>query len=120
VIKVFFVLRRRPNVTLEQFHDYWRNTHGPLVAKVPGLIRYVQHHTMSVPRPGYASDEPPIDGLVETWWESMEAVQRASLSPEFAAVMADEANFMGHSNRNVHAILATESVTFVDHEQLGG
>jgi uncharacterized protein (TIGR02118 family) len=119
VIKVFFVLRRRPDVTPEQFHDYWKNTHGPLVSKVPGLIRYVQHHTMSISRPEYSNDEPPIDGLVETWWESFEAAQRANESPEFAAVMADEARFMGHSNRNVHAILVTESVTFVDHEQSG-
>jgi uncharacterized protein (TIGR02118 family) len=66
VIKLFFVLRRRPDVTPEQFHDYWKNTHGPLVAQVPGLVRYVQHHTMSIPRPEYASDDPPIDGVVET------------------------------------------------------
>jgi uncharacterized protein (TIGR02118 family) len=117
VIKVFFVLRRRPDVSPEQFHDYWKNTHGPLVSKVPGLIHYVQHHTISVPRPEYSNDDPPIDGLVETWWESVEAAQRAGLSPEFAAVMADEAKFMGHSNRNVHAILVTESVSFVNHEQ---
>jgi uncharacterized protein (TIGR02118 family) len=119
VIKVFFVLRRRPDVSPEQFHDYWKNTHGPLVSKVPGLIHYVQHHTISVPRPEYSNDDPPIDGLVETWWESVEAAQRAGLSPEFAAVMADEAQFMGHSNRNVHAILVTESVSFDNHEQPG-
>jgi uncharacterized protein (TIGR02118 family) len=119
VIKVFFVLRRRSDISPEQFRDYWKNTHGPLVSKVPGLIHYVQHHTMSVPRPEYSNDEPPIDGLVETWWESAEAAQRAGLSPEFAAVMADEARFMGHSNRNVHAILVTESVSFVNHEQPG-
>jgi uncharacterized protein (TIGR02118 family) len=119
VIKVFFVLRRRPDVSPEQFHDYWKNTHGPLVSKVPGLIHYVQHHTISVPRPEYSNDDPPIDGLVETWWESVEAAERAGLSPEFAAVMADEAKFMGHSNRNVHAILVTESVSFDNHEQPG-
>jgi len=117
VIKLFFVLRRRPDVTPEQFHDYWKNAHGPLVAQVPGLVRYVQHHTMSIPRPEYASDDPPIDGIVETWWESMEAAERANRSPEFAAVMADEVKFMGHSNRNVHALMVTESISFVEHGQ---
>ena len=117
MIKLFFVLRRRPDVTPEQFHDYWKNTHGPLVAQVPGLVRYVQHHTMSIPRPEYASDDPPIDGIVETWWESMEAAERANRSPEFAAVMADEVKFMGHSNRNVHALMVTESISFVEHGQ---
>ena len=119
MIKLFFVLRRRPDVTPEQFHDYWKNTHGPLVAQVPGLVRYVQHHTTSIPRPEYSSDDPPIDGVVETWWESMEAAERANRSPEFAAVMADEVKFMGHSNRNVHALMVTESISFVENGQHG-
>ena len=113
MVKFFFVLRRRADVPPEQFHEYWRTTHGPIVAKLPGLVRYVQHHVVSVPRPEYAQDDPPIDGIVETWWESPEALQRVQQSPELAAVVSDEVNFMGHSNRNVHTLMVTESVEFV-------
>jgi uncharacterized protein (TIGR02118 family) len=113
VIKFFFVLRRRADLSPEEFHDYWRKTHGPIVAKLPGLVRYVQHHVASVPRPEYAQDEAPIDGIVETWWESPEALARVQQSPELAAVVADEVNFMGHSNRYVHTLMVTESVEFV-------
>ena len=68
---------------------------------------------MSLPRPEYAQDEAPIDGIVETWWESQEALERVQQSPELQAVVADEINFMGHSNRNVHTVMVTESVEFV-------
>jgi hypothetical protein len=50
---------------------------------------------------------------VETWWESQEALERVQQSPELQAVVADEINFMGHSNRNVHTLMVTESVEFV-------
>lgn len=113
MIKFFFVLRRRPDISPENFHEYWRTTHGPIVAKLPGLVRYVQHHVMSLPRPEYAQDEEPIDGIVETWWESQEALENVQRSPELRSVVADEINFMGHSNRNVHTVMVTESVEFV-------
>lgn len=120
MIKFFFVLRRHPDIAPAEFHDYWRKTHGPIVAKLPGLVRYVQHHVVSVPRAEYAQDEPPIDGIVETWWESEEALARVQQSPELAAVVADEVNFMGHSNRNVHTLMVTESVEFVADGQRTG
>ena len=111
--KFFFVLRRGPNTTPEQFHEYWKNTHGPIVAKFPGLVRYVQHHVTSLPRPEYAQDDPAIDGIVETWWESPEALEKVQQSPELRDVIADEINFMGHSNRNVHTLMVTETVEFI-------
>jgi uncharacterized protein (TIGR02118 family) len=113
MVKFFFVLRRKPGLSPEEFHTYWRETHGPIVARLPGLVRYVQHHVASVPRPEYSDDDPPIDGIVETWWESPEALANVQQSPELAAVVADEVHFMGHSNRNVHTLIVTESIEFV-------
>lgn len=117
MIKFFFVLRRRPDLTPEEFHEYWKTTHGPLVAKLPGLVRYTQHHVTSIPREEYTQDELPIDGIVETWWESQEALAYVQQSPELQTVMADEARFMGRSNRYVHTLMVTESVTLVGDDQ---
>lgn len=42
--KICFI-RRRPDLTEEQFYDYWRNVHAPKIAywsKKHGLIGYTQ------------------------------------------------------------------------------
>ena len=49
MIRLVFLLRRAPNLSLEEFHTYWRDTHGPLVASyatVVGMLRYVQVHAL--------------------------------------------------------------------------
>ena len=35
---------RRPGVPHELFATYWRDVHGPLCSRLPGLGWYVQHH----------------------------------------------------------------------------
>ncbi len=114
MLKYFFILRKKPEMPAEEFHRYWKDVHGPIVAKLPGLIRYFQHHVVSVPRPEYQQTDAPVDGIVETWWESEEALVRAQSSPELAAVVADEPNFMGHSNHFVHTLFVSETVEVVD------
>ena len=69
MIKTLTFLKRKPGLSKEEFLIYWKETHGPLAARVvPGLKKYVQCH----PVPGFESD---IDGIVELWWESPESFQ---------------------------------------------
>ena len=52
MIKLVFVLRRRPELSRDEFQTYWREKHAPLVAshgKALGLQRYVQTHTIDSP-----------------------------------------------------------------------
>ena len=35
---------KRPQVLHEVFASYWRDVHGPLCSRVPGLAWYVQYH----------------------------------------------------------------------------
>lgn len=114
MVKFFFILRRKPGVSAEEFRCYWKETHGPIVARLPGLVRYFQHHVASVPRPEYAQEDAPIDGIVETWWESPEALQHVQTTPELQAVIADEPNFMGHSNHYVHTLQVLETVEVIN------
>jgi uncharacterized protein (TIGR02118 family) len=67
MIKSLTFLKKKPGLTREEFLRYWKEKHGPLAAKVvPGLRRYVQCH----PLPGFESE---IDGIVELWWDNIEA-----------------------------------------------
>lgn len=44
VINSYTTVLRRPRVPQEVFATYWRDVHGPLCARIPGLGWYVQNH----------------------------------------------------------------------------
>src|SRR5271163_4560081 len=113
MVKCFVVLRRKEGMSVEAFRDHWKNVHAPLVAKLPGMVKYSQHHVTSVPRGEYDNQDEPIDGIVETWWESQESLFKVQGTPELAAVLKDEPNFVGHSNHFVHTLLVEQTVDVV-------
>lgn len=114
MLKLFFILRRKPGMSREDFLDYWENTHAPLVRQVPGMLRYLQHQVAVIPRPEYAQTEAPVDGIVETWWPSGEALGMAQQSPEFGAVLADEPNFIVHSDHHIQTLIVEKTVVVMD------
>ena len=77
MIKLSFCLRRLPRLTREEFQEYWREIHAPLVRQHAAALRiqrYVQTHTLL----GDAADSlrasrggpPGYDGVAEVWWKS--------------------------------------------------
>jgi hypothetical protein len=72
VIKLVMCLCRHPEMTREQFQDYWVNKHGPFFQKNAGDMRakkYVQSITMDTPlNEGMRSSRgmlPEYDGVAE-------------------------------------------------------
>ena len=52
MIKFVMCLRQHPNMTQEQFQDYWTNKHGPFFMTNAGTMRakkYVQSLTIDTP-----------------------------------------------------------------------
>ncbi|MBD8602554.1 hypothetical protein IFT80_07910 [Pseudomonas sp. CFBP 8771] len=43
-INSYTTVKRRPRVPHDIFAHYWRDVHGPLCARLPGLGLYIQHH----------------------------------------------------------------------------
>jgi uncharacterized protein (TIGR02118 family) len=86
------LLTRKEGMGVAEFQRYWREHHGPLAARVPGLRRYVQNHAMPE---SYGSRNAPLcDGVAEAWFDSLEDLQRSTDTSETRAVRADEPNFM--------------------------
>ena len=88
--KVIFVVHKRPDMDRDEFRRYWRDVHGPLAAKIPGLRKYVQNHSL----PDSASGALPCDGIAELWFDSPEEMQAGLASPEGVATTADIPNFL--------------------------
>jgi uncharacterized protein (TIGR02118 family) len=42
MIKLVYCFRKRAGMTDAEFDSYWRDVHGPLGARIPGLRRLVQ------------------------------------------------------------------------------
>lgn len=91
MIKLVSVIRRRAALDVAAFQDYWRNTHGPLVARLPGLRRYVQCHTLLA---GYRKGRPAADGIAELWFDDTAALRALQGTAQLAAVAQDEDAFI--------------------------
>ena len=114
MIKLTFCLKRKPGLSLEEFQDYWRHKHAPLVAKykeVLGIRRYVQCHArptdlenpMRASRAGGLENSPETyDGVAELWFDSFEALAANGTNPEAASagrvLLEDEAKFIDLAN----------------------
>ena len=105
MIKRFVILRRKPEMSIKDFRNYWKTVHGPLIAKIPGLLKYIQYHVRS---PAGVND--PIDGIAELWFESEEDQQRAYQTPEYQAVVEDEPNLFQMDNYHIHPVMTDEIV----------
>lgn len=111
-------LRRREGVPHELFDAYWRDVHGPLCARLPGLGYYVQHHfdrrrsANLWPLPaGVERMDAVLDGMVEIGFADREDQRRfEEASP---LLFADERNFIGH---DVAYALPRGSRTLVDRD----
>ena len=106
MIRLTFVLRRKPELSREEFQEYWRRQHGPLVAKHStrlGMLRYVQVHTLDDPVNDQMAEarggmEQPYDGVAELWWWSreriVEALAEQAAQDAGAELLEDERKFI--------------------------
>ncbi len=115
MIKLVMCLHRHPEMSREQFQDYWLNNHGPFFMKKAGDMRakrYVQSHTLDTPlNEGMRSSRgmlPEYDGVAEVWFESEEELMEAMNSPEGqklgVALLEDEGNFIDHSKSSAFIV----------------
>jgi uncharacterized protein (TIGR02118 family) len=77
MVKFIVVGYRRSELTSEQFRRYFRETHGPLAAAIPGMRRYIQNFVEPDER-----RHPPWDVVVEFWLDDREAMELAWPSQE--------------------------------------
>ena len=90
MLKMVFLVHRRADMYAPEFRRHWRETQGSLGAKIPGVRKYVQNHTIADPDGGTS----PYDGFAEMWFDNQEAFERAMGTPEAQAAIADLPNFL--------------------------
>lgn len=94
MVKLICFLKRRPGMTVEEFHTYWRERHGPLVASTASgsyVLRYEQNHRCPA---DYARDQDGFDGVTEQWYASIEDFYKSVQEPDYAEIEADLPKFL--------------------------
>ena len=98
MVKALSFFKRKAGMTVEAFQAYWRASHPEVVVKLPGIRRYVQSHTLLS---GYRRGEPVHDGIAELWFDDTRAMRALAGTVAYAAVQADEAQFIDRSTMEI-------------------
>lgn len=115
MIKLIMCLHRRPEITRQQFLDYWLNKHGPFFQENAAVMRskrYVQSHTIDSPlndaMRASRGMQPEFDGVAEVWFESEDDLIAAMSTSEMqelsAKLLEDEANFVDHARSSAFLV----------------
>ena len=96
MVKSISLLKRKDGITHEEFVRHWVEVHAPLAHAVPRLKRYVQSHIVEErTRPDIPNMEFEIDGIAESWYDSIEDMRFANASAETKRLRDDGATFIG-------------------------
>lgn len=105
MVKFTMCLRKRADLSRDEFYDYWLNKHGPLVISLAPALRirkYNQVHALDhqineiVRKTRNLLD--PFEGVAETWFENLEDLEGSFATPEGREaglqLREDEAKFL--------------------------
>jgi len=95
MVRLICMLKRRPDMSVDEFHRYWRENHGPLVMSTKSgsyVRRYVQLHVSHPVVPG--NDEPAFDGVTEQWFDSIEDYLASIAEPDYRRIAEDLPKFL--------------------------
>ena len=110
MLKQICFFRKRPDMTMDAFMNYYENQHSQLSKRqgrapaIPGAVRYVRRYLVAEKNPvTHQIIDPGFDCLMEIWWnsrEDFEASQKIISAPDrLPFVKEDEMNlFASHDN----------------------
>ncbi len=122
VTKIVFCVRKRADLSIDEFRDYWLHRHGPLVRSLwekgtfPGMLRYVQSHTIYDADGGRIArgTKEPYDGITEVWMSSTlgatDAATREASAAAGKVLLDDESKFIDFADSAV--FVTTEYTIF--------
>ncbi|MFK7957571.1 MAG: EthD domain-containing protein [Lysobacterales bacterium] len=109
MIKLNYYVRRKPGMSVDDFQQYWKDSHGPLWAKFADLLgvrRYVQvadlpdHPISAGYKEGYRVVGEPYDGVAVACWAEIAVLEDALATSEgreaWSAILEDEGQFIDH------------------------
>ena len=95
-IKGLYAFRRKQDMPVEEFQQYWWHNHGPIASLTEGATCYVQTH---ITLESYGQGNPPFDGVTELYWPNLNVALAALGSRQMTEDQGDDAkNFVDLSS----------------------
>lgn len=100
MIKHFFLISKKPELSAEEFRAYYEAHHVPLIKRLLPMFAHYQRHYIdrSESRIGATQADPDFDVITEIHFATSadyDAFLQATANPDvLAAIRADEANFL--------------------------
>jgi uncharacterized protein (TIGR02118 family) len=85
---VVWLVKKRPDLSQEEFTRYWIDEHTPLTAATPSMRAY-----RCFPMTSHDGDAPAFDAIAFASFDDEAAWRIAEQSPELRAAVADAVNF---------------------------
>ncbi|KAL2837389.1 EthD domain-containing protein [Aspergillus pseudodeflectus] len=100
-ISKFTLLKRRRDLTRDEYNNHWHTTHAQILASSPAFWRYtesyVQNHVLPIPAALAHGPEPPFDGVAKTYQKPRDDLVKDDFfnDPSYLTVVRqDELNFL--------------------------
>jgi uncharacterized protein (TIGR02118 family) len=109
------LLKKKAELSSQEFRRHWIVRHGPLAKLLPGLRGYVQNHVLEIKRQcvDFPQGAEQFDGFSQLWFADREAMKSAIETHFGPALSADEALFIG----SLYIIVADQSEVIVPERQ---
>jgi len=95
MVKTFNFFKRRQELTVERFRDYWLNQHAAVIRAIPEVRKYVA--AIALPTSYRNGHEPLYDGISEAWFDDEETIVKIAGSAALRAAATDDAVFVDTS-----------------------
>jgi len=97
MIKFTILLRRKQDMSHDEFVQYHKTNHAPLFMSLPEVQqhvrKYVQGHTLPVELPGLPP--PAYDGTTELWFDAVDDIAKVFTAPRYMELIRpDEEKFL--------------------------
>lgn len=103
-IKFTEFFHRRPGMTSAAFLEHWQQQHTGVVSVIEGLRRYIQNPAVGL----IDCVSNPYDGMVEVWFDDLQAIDRLRKSDYWNTIVEDELRFVDRPS--LQLFLSEESI----------
>ncbi|WP_328830105.1 EthD family reductase [Streptomyces sp. NBC_00252] len=110
MITLMTVIRKKPEVSTEDFRHFMKHEYGPTYQALPQTRAYQQFHLTDLAADGA---EDPIDAIVQISFDSQEAMAEALSTEAYKKAHELRERYMRETSVGIHSARVDDTVTFV-------